>query len=147
MRENGVANNWVWWAFLLTGMSTVFFYARMWRRSGVRTHVEFYEIRYSGTPCRISAGFWAAILGLFFNIVIMATVNLAAAKIANVLLGWPMWQTLARLRCDQRHVRIDRRPVGRPGHGRIPVRDRDDGINSGGLLRPAAAASGRAVPD
>ena len=94
VRENGVANNWVWWAFLLTGMSTVFFYARMWRRSGVLTDLEFYEIRYSGTPAAVVRAFRAVYLGLFFNIVIMATVNLAAAKIANVLLGWPMWQTL-----------------------------------------------------
>ncbi len=95
MRERGVANNWVWWAFLLTGMSTVFFYARMWRRSGVLTDLEFYEIRYSGKPAAMVRAFRAVYLGLFFNIVIMATVNLAAAKIANVLLGWPMWQTLA----------------------------------------------------
>jgi solute:Na+ symporter, SSS family len=95
VRENGVANNWVWWAFLLTGMSTVFFYARMWRRSGVLTDLEFYEIRYAGKPAALVRAFRAVYLGLFFNIVIMSTVNLAAAKIANVLLGWPMWQTLA----------------------------------------------------
>jgi solute:Na+ symporter, SSS family len=94
VRERGVANNWVWWAFLLTGMSTVFFYARMWRRSGVLTDLEFYEIRYSGKPAALVRAFRAVYLGLFFNIVIMSTVNLAAAKIANVLLGWPMWQTL-----------------------------------------------------
>ena len=94
VREHGVANNWVWWAFLLTGMSTVFFYARMWRRSGVLTDLEFYEIRYSGKPAAMVRAFRAVYLGLFFNIVIMSTVNLAAAKIANVLLGWPMWQTL-----------------------------------------------------
>src|SRR6187431_3423765 len=94
VREHGVANNWVWWAFLLTGMSTVFFYARMWRRSGVLTDLEFYEIRYSGRPATFVRGFRALYLGLFFNCVIMATVNLAAAKIANVLLGWPMSKTL-----------------------------------------------------
>ncbi len=95
VREHGVANNWVWWAFLLTGMSTVFFYARLWRRSGVLTDLEFYEIRYAGRAAATVRGFRAVYLGLFFNIVIMATVNLAAAKIANVLLGWPMWETLA----------------------------------------------------
>ena len=95
VRENGVANNWVWWAFLLTGMSTVFFYARMWRRSGVLTDLEFYEIRYAGRPAAMVRAFRAVYLGLFFNVIIMSTVNLAAAKIANVLLGWPMWQTLA----------------------------------------------------
>jgi Na+/proline symporter len=94
VREHGVANNWVWWAFLLTGMSTVFFYARMWRRSGVLTDLEFYEIRYSGKAAALVRAFRAVYLGLFFNVVIMSTVNLAAAKIANVLLGWPMWQTL-----------------------------------------------------
>ena len=94
VRTGGVAGNWVWWAFLLTGMATVFFYARVWRRSGVLTDLEFYEIRYSGRPATFVRGFRALYLGLFFNCVIMATVNLAAAKIANVLLGWPMTQTL-----------------------------------------------------
>ena len=94
VRQNGVANNWQWWAFLLTGMATVFFYARLWRRSGVLTDLEFYEIRYSGKPASFVRGFRAVYLGLFFNCVIIASVNLAAVKIANVMLGWPMWQTL-----------------------------------------------------
>lgn len=94
VRSNGVASNWAWWSFLLTGMATVFFYARLWRRSGVLTDLEFYEVRYSGTPARAVRAFRAVYLGLFFNCVIMATVNLAAVKIANVLLGWPMTQTL-----------------------------------------------------
>ena len=94
VREHGVANNWAWWSFLLTGMATVFFYARLWRRSGVLTDLEFYELRYSGKAAGFVRGFRALYLGLFFNLVIMASVNLAAAKIANVLLGWPMWQTL-----------------------------------------------------
>jgi Na+/proline symporter len=94
VREKGVANNWAWWSFLLTGMMTVFFYARLWRRSNVLTDLEFYEIRYSGRASTFVRGFRAVYLGLFFNCVIMASVNLAAAKIANVMLGWPMWQTL-----------------------------------------------------
>lgn len=94
VRQHGVANNWAWWSFLLTGMATVFFYARLWRRSGVLTDLEFYEVRYSGAPARAVRAFRAVYLGLFFNCVIMATVNLAAVKIANVLLGWPMTQTL-----------------------------------------------------
>src|SRR6478735_6550902 len=94
VRTGGVAGNWAWWAFLLTGMGTVFFYARLWRRSGVLTDLEFYEIRYSGRPATFVRGFRALYLGLFFNLVIMATVNLAAVKIANVLLGWPMSRTL-----------------------------------------------------
>ncbi len=56
VRENGVADNWLWWSFLLTGMATVFFYARMWRRSGVLTDLEFYELRYSGQARRPSCG-------------------------------------------------------------------------------------------
>src|SRR5262249_36934759 len=94
VREKGVANNWLWWSFLLTGMMTVFFYARLWRRSGVLTDLEFYELRYSGKAASFVRGFRAIYLGLFFNCVIMAAVNLAAAKIASVLLGWQMWQTL-----------------------------------------------------
>jgi Na+/proline symporter len=94
VREKGVANNWAWWAFLLTGMATVFFYARMWRRAGVMTDLELYELRYAGRPARVVRAFRAVYLGLVFNCVIMATVNLAAAKIANVLLGWPLSKTL-----------------------------------------------------
>ena len=94
VRQRGVANNWLWWAFLLTGMATVFFYARLWRRSGVLTDLEFYDIRYSGKAATFVRGFRAVYLGLVFNCFIMATVNLAAVKIANVLLGWPMTQTL-----------------------------------------------------
>jgi Na+/proline symporter len=94
VREKGVAENWAWWSFLLTGMMTVFFYARLWRRSRVLTDLEFYEIRYSGKAATFLRGFRAIYLGLFFNCVIMATVNLAAAKIGNVVLGWPMERTL-----------------------------------------------------
>lgn len=94
VRESGVAENWLWWSFLLTGMLTVFFYARLWRRSGVLTDLEFYEMRYSGKAATFVRGFRAVYLGLFFNCVIMATVNLAAAKIANIVLGWPMEKTL-----------------------------------------------------
>ena len=94
VRQGGIAGNWVWWAFLLTGMATVMFYARMWRRSGVLTDLEFYEIRYSGKAASFVRGFRAIYLGLVFNCVIMATVNLAAVKIATILLGWPMGKTL-----------------------------------------------------
>jgi Na+/proline symporter len=95
VRRNGVAGNWVWWAFVLTGVSTVFFYARLWRRSGVMTDLEFYEIRYSGKAASVVRGFRAVYLGLLFNCMIMATVNLAACKIAGVLFGFERWQTLA----------------------------------------------------
>jgi solute:Na+ symporter, SSS family len=94
VRRNGVAGNWVWWAFVLTGVATVFFYARLWRRSGVMTDLEFYEIRYSGTAAKVVRGFRSVYLGLLFNCIIMATVNLAACKIAGILFGLDRWQTL-----------------------------------------------------
>lgn len=87
VRTQGVAGNWAWWAFLLTGMTTTFVYARLWRRSGVETDVGFYELRYSGRPARFLRGFRAIYLGAFFNIMIMATVTLAAIKIGGVLVG------------------------------------------------------------
>jgi solute:Na+ symporter, SSS family len=95
VRSHGVSYNWVWWAFLLTGMATVFFYAQLWRRSRVLTDLEFYELRYSGRPAAAVRGFRAVYLGLFFNIMIMATVTLAAVKIANVMLGWGRFETIA----------------------------------------------------
>jgi len=94
VRRQGVAGNWVWWAYTLTGMATVFFYARLWRRSEVMTDLEFYEIRYSGKAASVVRGFRSIYLGLFFNCVIMATVNLAACKIANVLFGLSRGETL-----------------------------------------------------
>ena len=94
VRKDGVSGNWVWWAFCLTGMATVFFYARLWRRSGVLTDLEFYELRYAGRPAAFLRGFRAVYLGLFFNCVIMATVTLAAVKIANVFLGWDRLTTV-----------------------------------------------------
>jgi SSS family solute:Na+ symporter len=94
VRSKGVAYNWAWWSFLLTGMLTVFFYARLWRRSGVLTDLEFYELRYAGRSAAFVRGFRAIYLGLFFNCVIMASVTLAAAKIANVMLGWGRVQTV-----------------------------------------------------
>jgi len=94
VRNNGVAGNWVWWAFVLTGVATVFFYARLWRRSGVLTDLEFYEIRYSGKAASAVRGFRAVYLGLLFNCLILATVNLAACKIAGILFGLERWQTL-----------------------------------------------------
>ena len=87
VRQNGVAGNWVWWAFLLTGMLTVFVYAKLWRRAGILTDLEFYEIRYSGAPAAFLRGFRAIYLGVFFNILIMAAVTLAAIKIGGVMLG------------------------------------------------------------
>ena len=87
VRQNGVAGNWVWWAFLLTGMLTVFIYAKLWRRAGIMTDLEFYELRYSGRTATVLRAFRAIYLGLFFNVMIMATVTLAAMKIGGILLG------------------------------------------------------------
>jgi len=87
VRKNGVSGNWVWWAMLLTGMLTVFFYAKLWRKSGISTDLEFYELRYSGKSASFLRGFRAIYLGVIFNIITMAGVCLAGAKIANILLG------------------------------------------------------------
>ena len=87
VRNEGVSGNWVWWAFLLTGMLTTFVYARLWRRSGVETDMGFYEVRYSGKAAAFLRGFRAIYLGVFFNVMIMATVTLAAIKIGGVMMG------------------------------------------------------------
>lgn len=94
VRKNGVAGNWAWWAFLLTGMLTVFVYAKLWRRSEATTDLEFYEMRYSGKGAAFLRAFRAIYLGVFFNVVIMATVSLAAIKIGGVMLGLTPVQTL-----------------------------------------------------
>lgn len=95
VRKHGVAGNWVWWAFLLTGMLTVFTYAKLWRRSGVVTDLEFYELRYGGKSAAFLRGFRALYLGVFFNIVIMASVSLAAIKIGGVMMGLSPVETLS----------------------------------------------------
>lgn len=87
VRTNGVSGNWVWWAFLITGLLTVFVYAKLWRRSNVKTDIEFYEMRYGGKPARFLRGFRAVYLGIVFNIMAMAGVTLAAIKIGQVMLG------------------------------------------------------------
>jgi Na+/proline symporter len=94
VRQNGVAGNWVWWAFLITGMLTVFVYAKLWRKSGVLTDLEFYEKRYSGKEAAFLRGFRAIYLGVFFNIMIMASVSLAAIKIGEVMFGLEPWKTV-----------------------------------------------------
>jgi len=94
VRQNGVSGNWGWWAFLLTGMLTVFVYAKLWHRSGVLTDIEFYEIRYSGKPAAFLRGFRALYLGLIFNVLVMGAVSLAAIKFGQIVLNWPGWQTL-----------------------------------------------------
>ncbi|MFZ1704608.1 MAG: sodium:solute symporter family protein [Saprospiraceae bacterium] len=94
VRGNGVSGNWAWWAFLLTGMLTVFVYARLWRRSGISTDLEFYELRYSGKEAKFLRAFRAIYLGVFFNVLIMATVILAGIKIGSVMLQLSPLQTV-----------------------------------------------------
>lgn len=94
VRQQGVAGNWIWWAFLLTGMMTVFVYAKLWRRSGVMTDIEFYELRYSGRPAAFLRGFRALYLGVLFNVIVMASANLAAIKIAGAMLGTSPVETI-----------------------------------------------------
>ena len=94
VRQNGISGNWVWWAFLLTGMLTVFVYARLWRRAGFLTDLEFYELRYSGKEAAFLRGFRAIYLGVFFNVMIMASVSIAAIKIGGVMLGLKPYETM-----------------------------------------------------
>ena len=94
VRQNGVSGNWTWWAFLITGMLTVFVYARLWRRSNILTDIEFYELRYSGKAAAFLRGFRALYLGLIFNVLVMGAVSLAAVKFGEIILGWPGWLTL-----------------------------------------------------
>jgi solute:Na+ symporter, SSS family len=92
--RNGIAGNWIWWSMALSGIMTVFFYARLWRRAGVLTDVEFAEIRYSGGPARFLRGFRALYLGLPINLIIMGWVNLAIVKILMLILGVTKIQAL-----------------------------------------------------
>jgi len=86
VRQNGVSGNWVWWIFLLTGLLTVFVYAKLWRRSGVNTDMEFYDLRYSGSAGKFLRGFRSIYLGIIFNVLAMAGVTLAAIKIGAIML-------------------------------------------------------------
>jgi len=94
VRTNGVSGNWVWWAFLLTGLLTVFVYAKLWRKSNVTTDIEFYSLRYGGKPAKFLRGFRAIYLGIIFNIMAMSAVTLAAIKIGGIMLGLEPWQTV-----------------------------------------------------
>ncbi|MBU2975028.1 sodium:solute symporter family protein [Zobellia sp. B3R18] len=94
VRTNGVSGNWVWWAFLITGLLTVFVYAKLWRKSNVNTDLEFYEMRYGGAPASFLRKFRAVYLGALFNIITMASVTLAAIKIGGIMLGLEPWETV-----------------------------------------------------
>lgn len=94
VRNNGVSGNWVWWAFLITGLLTVFVYAKLWRKSNVKTDIEFYEFRYGGKPAGFLRKFRALYLGILFNVITMSSVTLAAIKIGGIMLGLEPWQTV-----------------------------------------------------
>ncbi len=94
VRTNGVSGNWVWWAFLITGLLTVFVYAKLWRKSNVNTDLEFYELRYGGAPARFLRKFRAIYLGVIFNVITMSAVTLAAIKIGGIMLDLEPWQTV-----------------------------------------------------
>ncbi len=94
VRNNGVSGNWVWWAFLITGLLTVFVYAKLWRKSAVNTDIEYYELRYGGKPARFLRKFRAVYLGVVFNILAMSAVTLAAIKIGQIMLGLEPWETV-----------------------------------------------------
>jgi Na+/proline symporter len=94
VRTNGVSGNWVWWAFLITGLLTVFVYAKLWRKSNVNTDLEFYELRYGGKPASFLRKFRAIYLGIIFNVITMSAVTLAAIKIGGIMLGLEPWQTV-----------------------------------------------------
>ena len=83
--QKGIAGNWLWWNFLLGGMLTVFFFARLWRRADILTDAEFVNIRYSGKEARFLRGFRAVYIGIFMNVIVMAWVNLAMVKIVHVI--------------------------------------------------------------
>ena len=94
VRKDGVSANWMWWSFLITGLLTVFVYAKLWRKSDVNTDIEFYELRYGGKPARFLRAFRALYLGLLFNVFAMAGVTLAAIKIGSIMLGLQPWETI-----------------------------------------------------
>ena len=143
VRRNGVAGNWVWWAFVLTGVATVFFYARLWRRSGVLTDLEFYELRYSGAAACAVRGFRALYLGFFFNCMIMAAVNLAALQDRRDPLR-P--RSLADAAVRRRAERASRRSpgCGGTGHRHDSVLHEDDGGDRGSVLCGDVPAGRRA---
>lgn len=94
VRTSGVSGNWSWWAFLITGLLTVFVYAKLWRKSNVKTDLEFYELRYGGKPAKFLRKFRAIYLGVIFNVITMSAVTLAAIKIGGIMLGLEPWQTV-----------------------------------------------------
>ena len=138
---NGIAGNWLWWNLVASGMLTVFFYARLWRRSGVMTDIEFAEIRYSGKPAAFLRGFRALYLGIPINCIILGWVNLAMVKILMLVLGVDKLAGAAdRARHDRAHVvhLHALRTLGRAGHRPVSVRHQDGHGDRAGRVRGAA---------
>ena len=138
--KGGIAGNWLWWNFIASGMLTVFFYARLWRRSGVMTDIEFSEIRYSGKPAAFLRGFRALYLGIPINCIILGWVNLAMVKILELMLGVTKPEALAivigMIALTVIHLHA-LRTVGRAGHRSFPVRHQDGhGHRARGVRRP-----------
>ena len=94
VRNNGVSGNWVWWAFMITGFLTVFVYARLWRRTGINSDNEFYDIRYSGKAAKFLKSFRAVYLGLIFNVLAMSGISLAAIKIGEIIFNLQPIETI-----------------------------------------------------
>ncbi|MBR6586349.1 MAG: Na+:solute symporter, partial [Kiritimatiellae bacterium] len=94
IRNSGLSENWKWWAFLLTGMMTVFVYSKLWVRSGAKSDIEFYELRYSGKAAAILRGFRSIYLGIVFNVITTGLVMLAAIKIGQVIFGIDQWTVI-----------------------------------------------------
>ena len=138
--KNGIAGNWVWWNLVASGMMTVFFYARLWRRSGVMTDIEFSEIRYSGKPAAFLRGFRALYLGIPINCIILGWVNLAMVKILMLILGVEKWQALVivvgMIALDLLHLHA-LRTLGRAGHRCLSVRRQDGHGDRAGRFRGA----------
>ncbi len=136
----GIAGNWLWWNFVASGMLTVFFYARLWRRSGVMTDIEFSEIRYSGKPAAFLRGFRAIYLGIPINCIILGWVNLAMVKILGLILGRQQNRGAAHRDGTHRADVIDLnalRIVGRAGDRPVSIRREDGHGHSTGSVRRA----------
>ena len=113
--RNGIAGNWIWWSMAFSGMLTVFFFAKLWRRAGVLTDVEFAEIRYSGKPATFLRWFRAVYLGLPINLIILGWVNLAIVKIMMLVLGVSKIEALDYRDCHHVHYRVNLNALGLMG--------------------------------
>ncbi len=146
--RGGIAGNWLWWSWVASGMMTVFFYARLWRRCGVMTDIEFTEIRYSGKPAAFLRGFRALYLGIPINCIILGWVNLAMVKILSLALGVTRVEALLivlGLIVVTSFISDALRIVGRAGDRSGAIRHQDDHGDRAGRVRGAGRGrNGRA---